>query len=97
MTSNEAYNILVRSDKSKIFMTCSSCLDFGTFFVFSLRPMGDESDVYFSGTVFDAVDKKTGRVFAYDITSDLDAYDTAKSVPVETFLDRPYSSIGGVD
>lgn len=52
--------------------------DFGSFFLFSLAPVYvKESDRYDSGTVFTAVDKRSGRVYDYDITSDLDAFDDA--------------------
>lgn len=36
----------------------------------------------------DAVDKKTGRIFIYDITEDYDAYKKAKVVKVETIFDK---------
>lgn len=52
--------------------------DFGDFFLFSLAPMDvKEGERYDTGTVFTAVDKKTGQLFEYDITSDLDAFDNA--------------------
>lgn len=52
--------------------------DFGDFFLFSLAPMDvKENEQYDTGTVFTAVDKKSGRLFEYDITSDLDAFENA--------------------
>lgn len=52
--------------------------DFGSFYVFSTAPSGIPKDqTYTTGTIFTAVEKYTGRVFQYDITSDLDAYDNA--------------------
>lgn len=52
--------------------------DFGTFFLFSLSPLYvTEGEQYDTGTVFTAVDKQSGRVYDYDITSDLDAFDEA--------------------
>lgn len=52
--------------------------DFGNFFLFSLAPMDvKEAERYDTGTVFTAVDKSSGRLFEYDITSDLDAFENA--------------------
>lgn len=49
------------------------------------------SDKIYSGRVFDAVDKNTGKTFKYDITSDIDAFENAKSVPIKTILDEVVS------
>lgn len=49
--------------------------DFGSFWVFSIAPFyTNDNEKYETGTVFTAIDKKSGRVFDYDIVSDLDAY-----------------------
>lgn len=54
-----------------------SVLDFDSFYLFSLAPpdMGDE-DIE-TGRIFPTIDKTTGKVGEYDITSDLDAFERA--------------------
>lgn len=55
--------------------------DFGSFYLFSIAPAYIRpSDQYDTGTIFTAVDKRTGRVYDYDITSDLDAFEKAAVV-----------------
>lgn len=86
MTAKEAYDILCK--KYGQLQQVIGCLDYGNFYIFSLAPMDVTVDgTYYTGTQFDAVDKKTGRTFVYDITSDLDAYERAKPVEVETVYD----------
>lgn len=86
MTGEEAYKIL---SKEYPLMKVRSCLDFGTFFVFCLAPLDvKETDEYMTGTCMEAVDKKTGKVFIYDITSDFDAYERAKEIKVKTIFDE---------
>lgn len=58
-----------------------SCSEYDNFFLFSLAPLDvADGDTYVTGTVFPAVDKKTGRVFEYDILSDYDAFEKSKRV-----------------
>lgn len=58
-----------------------SCLEYDTFYLFALAPIYiSNNEDYVTGTIFPAVNKKTGEIFQYDITSDLDAYEAA--VPV---------------
>lgn len=80
ITFEEAKNrILKRHKLSNI----SSCLDFGNFWLFSLVPFyAKKDDSYPSGRTFPAIDKKTGKEFSYDITSDLKAFNRAKEVKV---------------
>lgn len=95
MTPNEAFKKIVKANyNSSPFMKCRACLDFGAFYVFCIAPMdvADDGD-YFTGTVFDAIDKKTGRIFEYDITDDSDAYDMAKPVSVDTIWTTPVSEV----
>lgn len=55
--------------------------DFDSFYLFSIAPFYiSEDETYDTGTVFTAVDKWNGRVFDYDIISDLDAYFNAKVI-----------------
>lgn len=80
MTPQKAYNIL---SKDYPMSRVIACLDYGYFYVFSLIPADIPSgETYYTGTVMDAVDKKTGKVFKYDLTSDIDAYENAKNVSV---------------
>lgn len=85
MTPEYAYKLL---SKIKPAYDVGGCLDFGKFYVFCLIPfynIGDET--YDSGTVFDAVDKRTGKIFEYDLTSDPDAYNNAKEIDIKTIFD----------
>lgn len=80
MTPQEAYNILY---KHYPLSRVNACLDYGNFYVFSLIPADiPTGETYYTGTIFDAVDKRTGKVFKYDITSNIDAYENAKNVSV---------------
>lgn len=87
MTGEEAYKIL---SKEYPMMKVRSCLDFESFFAFCLAPLNiKDSDEYMTGTCMEAVDKKTGKVFIYDFTSDFDAYERAKEIKVKTIFDTP--------
>lgn len=91
MTPEEAY---VKLTNGNLLMKVRSCLDFGTFYAFSLAPLNvKDDDDYCSGTVFDAVDKETGRVFTYDITDSPDAFFNAERLNVDTFLDMPVENL----
>lgn len=80
MTPQEAYNIL---SKDYPMSRVNACLDYGNFYVFSLTPVDiPTGETYYTGTVMDAVDKKTKKVFKYDLTSDIDAYEKATNVSV---------------
>ena len=86
MNGTEAYKLL-----SKIYPLSKDrgCLDYGKFYVFSLAPIDVPDDKrYYTGTIFPAVDKKTGRIFEYDITSDITAYNRAKQVKIKTIFDE---------
>lgn len=86
MTADEAYRILSKEYPAEAIRVC---LDFGEFFLFSLAPFYINSgETYYSGTVMDAVDKKTGEIYKYDITDDVDAYLNSKPVEIKTFLDQ---------
>jgi hypothetical protein len=86
MTANDAYEILTRNN-ALVRVRC--CLDFDSFFAFCLAPIYvRDDDEYLSGTILQAVDKKSGKVFDYDITSDIDAYEKAIETKVNTFFDR---------
>ena len=58
-----------------------ACSEYDTFYLFTLAPIYiHNSDEYVTGTVFPAVDKKTGKIFQYDITSDYEAFEKTKKV-----------------
>ena len=85
MTAQEAYRILYIKLP---FTQIRSCLDFGKFFAFNVVPINIKDDeYYYAGTILIAVDKQTGKVFEYDFTIDLDAYEQAKEVKVESVWD----------
>lgn len=86
MTAEEAFKIL---SKEYPLLKVRSCLDFGTFFAFCLAPLEvKDTDRYCTGTCRESVDKRTGKVFIYDITSNIDAYEQAKEVNVKTIFDK---------
>lgn len=58
-----------------------SCVDFGKFYLFSMAPFHiTDDDTYDTGRILPAVRKSDGKVFEYDITSDLDAFEAAKKI-----------------
>lgn len=78
MTLDEAVSII---QKKNPLLTIRACTDYGKFFVFTLAPLYIKDDEnYVTGRIFPAVDKKTGKVFQYDITSDLGAFENAVKV-----------------
>lgn len=78
MTLDEAIDII---RKKNPLLTIQSCLDFGEFYTFVLVPLYVEDvDTYVTGTIFPSVYKKSGRIFQYDITTDLNAFENAKKV-----------------
>lgn len=80
ITAQKAYSILSKDYPAHKIL---GCLDFGSFFVFSLCPLDKISDeTYYTGTIMDAVDKKTGKTFKYDLTDNIEAYQNAKEVEV---------------
>ncbi len=86
ITPEAAYDVIKKKyDLPKIL----SCLEFDNFYLFSVAPaLVNTSNGYFTGTTFDAIDKKSGKHFYYDISTDLDAFENAKSITISTFLDR---------
>lgn len=86
LNPEEAYKIAKQQHN---FSKLLSCLDFGIFYLFSFAPLLENTnDGYLTGTTFDAVDKKTGKYFLYDITNDLSLYDKAKEIKINTVLDE---------
>lgn len=78
MKLEEAVDII---QKKNPLLTIRACTDYGKFFVFTLAPLYIKNDDdYVTGRIFPAVDKKTGKIFHYDITSDLEAFENAVQV-----------------
>lgn len=89
MSPQEAYKIIQKKyPVGKVL----SCLDFGTFYGFDIAPAG-EGKGYRSGPFVDAVDKKTGKVSIYNITSNPDLYLSAVPVNVKGVMDKTLSEV----
>ncbi len=72
ITYIDAADAAIKANDGQIIHTA---WDFGSFYLFSTAPRSiPRSQKYETGTIFTAVDKKTGRVYDYDITEDVDAY-----------------------
>lgn len=65
----------------------SSCLDYDNFYLFIVAPLLFTEPIV-NGHVFDAVDKKTGKLFQYDILDNPDAFLNAKEIEVNDVLNR---------
>lgn len=91
MRPQEAYEII---KKQYPLHRLRGCLDFGRFYAFCIAPIYvDDDEDYLDGTTLDAVDKRTGRLFDYDITSDIAAYERATKVNVKTLFDTKLSEM----
>lgn len=78
MTPGEALALIQKKSPT---LYARSCLDFGTFYAFSMAPLNiGENDSYAAGRFLTAVDKKNKNIFDYDITSDLDLFENAKII-----------------
>lgn len=78
MTFEKALSII---RKKNPLLIVRAALEFNSFYLFTLAPIYvSDEDEYVTGTIFPAVDKKSGHIFEYDITSDLDAFDSAIKV-----------------
>lgn len=86
ITATDGYN---KIKKSHILDKLTDCLDFGSFYVYFFKPLDlKDNDVNLSGTFFDAIDKKNGRHFMYDLTSDYEAFENAKKVHITDLYDN---------
>lgn len=78
ITYKEAESKILKRHK---LLKVASALEFPNFFVFSLVPFyAKEGEVFHSGTIFPAIDKKTGKEFKYNITSNPEAFYKAKRI-----------------
>lgn len=79
MTAKEAYKTLIKIKKG---FEGFVAFDMETFYLIPLVPKGTK-ETYYTGRIFDAVDKSTGKIFEYDITKDVDKYLNAKRIPLK--------------
>lgn len=91
MDAKQAYTILQRRwPVSEIL----DCRDFGSFFAFHLSPVGTSNrDGFYVGPNMYAVDKRTGKVSIYDITTNPDAYLKSKLVNVKDIMSTRLSEV----
>lgn len=91
MTPNDAYEIVKKQNRG---CYAVNCLEYRDFYLFNMIPYQfiGRND-YVSGSIFDAVDKKTGKISKYDILSDVGAYNSAKVHKLNNIFDVPISSI----
>lgn len=90
ISAMEASKILLRRHP---FYKVLKCFDLGNFFVFNVAPYSNsDGSTIHSGTVYPAVDKRNGKVFKYDIMSDVELYWAAKEVKITSIYNAP---IGG--
>ena len=91
ITAKDGYN---KIKKSHILDELTDCLDFGSFYVYFFKPLDMKDDeANLSGTFFDAIDKKSGRHFMYDLTSDYDAFENAKKIKIDDVYIRKLNEI----
>lgn len=69
--------------------TVDVCLEYDTFYVFMIIPIGYTGGSYLGGTVYPAIEKESGKQFFYDITENLDEFLNAKRHTVKGLLDMP--------
>lgn len=79
LTPQKAYSILKSKFPEKV---VKGCVDFPAFYAFYMVKKEFAQEKLISTQFVDAVDKKTGRVFDYDIFSDMSAYRNARNVDV---------------
>lgn len=91
LSAEECYKIASKELKIN---NIRGCMDLGSFYIFSLAPINvSDNENYVTGTVFDAVDKRTGKMFPFDITSDIGLYMNGKPVKIKGILDTKISEI----
>lgn len=91
MTPNDAYKIVKKQNPD---CYAVNCLEYRYFYLFNMIPYQFIGrDNYVSGSIFDAVDKKTGKITKYDILSDVEAYNSAKVHKLNNVFDISVSSI----
>lgn len=80
MTAEKAFDIVKKNHPTE---RLNTCLDFGKFYTFSFIPINVSNPFdYFTGSIVEAVDKRSGRVYFYDLTSNYNAYERAKKVDI---------------
>lgn len=95
INATDAYFVARKNHPGQVL---SSCLDFGSFFLFIFKSVESaKGETIISGNVFDAVEKESGKLFKYDISTDPDAFFDSTEVSVETELDADISKVGDKD
>lgn len=80
LAPEEAYALLKKAYPGKVAHE-GKCCDFGKFYAFFMvDKSAEDSENLVTGIYADAVDKKTGKVFMYDVTSDVSALSKAKGI-----------------
>lgn len=86
LNSREAYK---KIRKRRPFSRVHSCLEFDNFFAFSIAPFYiSDKEQYLTGPFFTAVDKRTGKIYPYNILDNPEAYEKAKSIKIDTIFDE---------
>lgn len=79
LTPQKAYSILKSKFPEKV---VKGCVEFPAFYGFYMVEREFAQEKLISTQFVDAVDKKTGKVFEYDIFSDMSAYRLARNIDV---------------
>lgn len=82
LTPKKAYAILKTHFPEKV---VKGCVEFSTFYGFYMVAQELENEELITGRFVDAVDKKSGRIFSYDIFGDMNAYRNARNINVRMF------------
>lgn len=84
MTPEDGYKII---KKKYPLGKLAQCLDFGDFYVYIFSPIMSEDPVI-SGYIFDAVEKRSGKPFLYNLTDDVEAYYNSTEIKIEDVMDK---------
>lgn len=89
ITAQEGYfKIISKHPLDKL----DACLDMGNFWLYIFRPVDmSDDEKNLCGTIFDAVRKRDGRCYMYDILSKPDAFRKAKKVEVKDIYSSKFS------
>ena len=64
------------------------CLDMGVFWLYMFRPIDmKDGETNLCGTIFDAIRKRDGKYYLYDISSKPNVLKKAKKVEIKDFYD----------
>ncbi len=80
-TPQKAYTILKMQRPNKV---AKACVEFSNFYAFYMIEKELFHEPLISSRFVDAVDKKSGKTFEYDMFSDMNAYRNARNINVRT-------------